>query len=538
MPLPNRRPRLRRTLLATLGAAAALALAACSASAPQGPTEVADSGGELDTITVAFPGSLANLYLGQEGGILNYYLAATVQEGLVAIDSDGKFSPALAESWETPDPLTYVFQLRDDAKFHNGDPVTAEDVVFSLEQAADPVASPSLSYYLFSLDSVAVTGENEVTVTTTKPEATMLANLSNTGALVVTQKKFWEENGGNVGTSSSLLMGTGPYKVSEFQPDSHIVLDRADTWRGDAPKVKQIRIDFIPDQNTRLLAAQKGDIDLAFNVPINQAKQWEEIKDGRVEAVNDLSYVGLYFDQNVAPFDNMRVRQAIASAFDREVVAEKLLRGYGEVATAMATPESLGQAYSPEEAKKKLASIPQYDFDLDQAQKYLDESGVGGFDVELTFPNTGPQLGTAAQALAENLKEIGVNVKVREVPIEEWLASIGDGEHGLGFMWYFSTTGDPAEVSSYMLGEENPNGFVSPEALQLIDESGAISDPAERIDKLIELETLSADQAVNAPLWWGQTITFMSNRVGVHDFSPFTFLGPWGANLYAAETGK
>lgn len=538
MPLQHRHPRLRRTLIAALGAAAALALAACSTSAPQGPTEVVDGGGELDKITVAFPGSLANLYLGQEGGILNYYLAATVQEGLVAIDSEGKFMPALAESWETPDPLTYVFQLRDDAKFHNGDPVTPEDVVFSLEQAADAVASPSLSYYLFSLDSAEVTGENEVTITTTKPEATMLANLSNTGALVVTQQKFWEENGGNVGTSSSLLMGTGPYKVSEFQPDSHIVLDRADTWRGDAPKVKQIRIDFIPDQNTRLLAAQKGDIDLAFNVPINQAKQWEEIKNGRVEAVNDLSYVGLYFDQNVAPFDNLAVRQAIASAFDRDVVAEKLLRGYGEVATAMATPESLGQVYSPEEAKKKLASIPQYDFDLEQAQKYLDESGVGAFSAELTFPNTGPQLGTAAQALAENLKKIGVDLKVREVPIEEWLASIGDGEHGLGFMWYFSTTGDPAEVSSYMLGEENPNGFVSPEALQLIDESGAISDPAERIDKLIELETLSADQAVNAPLWWGQTITFMSNRVGVHDFSPFTFLGPWGANLYAAETGK
>src|SRR5690606_33949020 len=155
-----------------------------------------------------------------------------------------------------------------------------------------------------------------------KPDAAFLTNLATVGALVVTQQKFWEEHDGKVGTSQSLLMGKGAYQATEFVPDSHVTLDRVDTWWGGVPKAKQLRVDFIPDENTRLLAAQKGDIDIAFNVPIKQAEQWKKIKDGRVEAVNDLSYVGLLFDQDVAPFDDPNVRAAIASAVDRDVIVE------------------------------------------------------------------------------------------------------------------------------------------------------------------------------------------------------------------------
>ena len=536
---PSRPSRPRRALVAALAAAAALVLSACTgggggAAAPK--PELKDSGKEIEKVTVAFPGSLANLYIGQESGILNYYLAGNVQEGLVGIDADGKFVPALASEWETPDPTTYVFTLRDDAKFQNGDPVTPEDVVFSLEQAKDPTASPGTSFYLQSLASAEVTGDKQVTIKTTAPDAAFLTTLSNVGALVVTQKAFWEEQGGKVGTSQALLMGTGPYQVTEFQPDSHVTLERVDTWWGEAPKVKEIRVDFISDENTRLLAAQKGDIDVAFNVPIKQAQQWEKIKDGRVEAVNDLSYAGLIFDHEVAPFDDPNVRAAIASAVDRDAIVDKLLRGYGEVAESIMTPESLSQAYDADAARKFLSEVPQHDFDLDKAKELLKGTEAEkGFTTEITYPNTGPQLGTAAQSLAENLKKVGITLKVREVPIEEWLATIGDGEHGLGFMWYFSTTGDPAEVNGYLLGAGNDSHFDDQDAQKLIADAGAATDPEERADILLELEQLNAAETHTAPLWWGQTITYLGPGIGVHDFSPYTFLGSWGTQLYAAE---
>jgi len=494
-----------------------------------------DTGAEIDLVTVAFPGSLANLYIGQEAGILNYNLAATVQEGLVGIDSEGKVVPALAESWETPDDRTYVFTLRSDARFHNGDPVTAEDVVFSIEKAADEEGSPGTYWYLMNLESVEQTGEREITVTSATADAAFLVGLSSAGALVVTQQAYWEQYGGNVGTSESLLLGTGPFKVTEFQPDSHVLLERSDTWWGGVPKVKSIRVNFIPDASTRLAAAQRGDIDIALNVPISQAQDWSGINGWRVESVNDLSYVGLIYDQAVSPFDSAEVRAAIAHAIDRDAIAEKLLRGFGEKATAIMTPESLAAAYDGDAARELLASIPQKDYDVDQARSLMAQAGVDGFTTKLSYPNTGPQLGIAAQAIAENLKEIGIEVDVREVPIEEWLATIGDGEHGLGFMWYFSTTGDPSEVNSYLVGEWNPNGFESPTADALIQTANALTDPQERIATLVELETLSAENTVNTPLWWGKSLTGFSNQIGAADYGPYTFVTTWGAQLFAAE---
>lgn len=541
-PEARQRVGVRRALTAAGAALVALALAACASgsTASNEAVNLVDTGAELDEITVALPGSLANLYTGVEAGILNYYVASTVQEGLVGLDETGAVVPALAESWETPDPNTYVFQLRDDATFHDGTPVTAEDVVFSLQAAQDETLSPSLSWYLANMASAEVTGENEVTVTTAEPDQAFIKNLTTAGSAFVTSQAHWNAVGGAVGTSDSLLLGSGPYEVTEFQPDSHVTLVRNENWWGGTPAVKQINIEFVPDENTRLLAAQKGDIDIAFNVPIGQVDQWRDIDGVRVENVNDLSYVGLLFDQNVAPFDDPKVREAIALAVDRQTIVDRLLRGYGEVATSIMTPESIeAVAGGADQARELLAGITQHDFDLEAARAALAESSAAdGFELELTFPNTGPQLGTAAQAIAENLGEIGIDASVKEVPIETWLATIGDGEHGLSYMWYFSTTGDPAEVPAYLVGPENPNGFVSEQAAELLAAANAASDPQVRIDLLLELEELSATEVVNQPLWWGQSVTAFTNRVGLADYSAFSFVGPWGAKLFAAEVAE
>ena len=246
-----------------------------------------------------------------------------------------------------------------------------------------------------------------MTITLTEPDAAFAKNMSTGGAAFITSKAFWDANDGNVGTASSLLMGTGPYKVTEFAPDSHVTFERTDTWWGEEPKVKSITVNFIPDESTRLLAAQSGDIDVAFNVPLAQSTQWEGLDTMRVDYVNDLSYVGLYFNTSVAPFDDPKVREAIAHAVDRDAYVDKLLRGHGEAATAIMTPESLAAVYSPDVAREKLAEIPQWDYDLDAAKAALAESGYpDGFETEILTPNTGPQLGTAAQALSQNLAEI------------------------------------------------------------------------------------------------------------------------------------
>ncbi len=536
MSSPTRRRILVRTLAVLSATVIVATLSGCArAGTASTSASLGDTGKEVDNVTVALPGSLSNLYTGIESGILNYNIAALTQEGLVGLDSSGNIVPALATSWTQPDSTTYVYELRDDAKFQNGDAVTAEDVAFSITEAQDATLSPNLAYYLSDVTSVEVTGEHEVTIKLSGPNAAFQKNMSVAGAAFITQKKFWQNYDGKVGTSTSLLLGTGPYKVTSFTPDSGLTLERVDTWWGGVPKVKKITVKFITDENTRYLAAQSGDVDVAFNVPVAQVSQWNSLADFRVEKVNDLSYVGLNFDTRVAPFDDENVRKAIAYAIDKDTIVTNLLQGNGEVATSIATPESLQSVYSADDARAKLASITQYDYDLTEAKAALAASShPDGFTAELTYPSTGPQLGTAAQAIAQSLKEIGITLKVTEKPISEWLATLGDGTHGIGYMWYFSTTGDPAEVPAYLLSTGNISGFENADVQSLLTQAGSETDASKRIDLIIQAEQIQADNAINVPLWWGKSLTAFSNKIGLADYSAFSFVTSWGASLYSA----
>jgi molybdate transport repressor ModE-like protein len=533
MPLPSPAQLARAGAVAAVGA---VLLSACSSPSANAAGLLHDTGKQIDSVTIALPGSLSNLYVGQEAGILNYYVASITQEGLVSVDAEGRIQPGLAKSWTHPDDITYVYELRSDAKFQDGTPVTADDVVFSLDEARDQKASPGLVYYLSDVKTIEKTGPSEVTIKLTAPDAAFAENMSSGGAAFITSKAFWEKHDGKVGTPDALLMGSGPYKVTEFAPDSHVTFERVDTWWGPKPKVKKLTVNFVPDESTRLLAAQSGDVDLAFNVPLAQAAQWEKLKTMRVDYVNDLSYVGLYFNTKIAPFDDPKVREAIAHAVDRKAYVSKLLRGHGEAATAIMTPEALGRVYSPTEARKLLAGVPQWNFDMKAAKAALAASThPNGFEAEILTPNTGPQLGTAAQALSQNLAEIGITLKVREVPIEEWLASLDPSSgHGLNLMWYFSTLGDPAEVPSYLLGAGNPASYDNPKIVDLLAQAGAASDPKARIATLIKAETLQAKDAVNIPLWWGQSATAFSKNLGIKKNSPFAYISSWPVQLFRA----
>ncbi len=496
----------------------------------------ADSGKEISAITVALPGSLSSLYPGQESGILNYNIANLFYEGLVGLNSQGEVVPALAEKWSQPNATTYVYDLRADARFSDGTPVTAQDVKFSLDEARNAKASPGIAGYLSGVKDVAVTGDRQVTVTLKQADAAFPKLMSTAGAAFITSERFWKKVGGKIGTSTSLVLGTGPYKVTSFTPDSGITLERDSTWWGSAPKVKTINVKFISDENTRLLAAKSGDVDIAFNVPLDQVAQWKQISGERVQAVNDLSYLGLNFDTRVKPFDDPKVREAIAYAADKDAYVKNLLHGYGEVATSMMTPESLESVYSASEARQVLSGVTHTSLDMAKAKAALAASQhPGGFTAELTYPNTGPQIGLAAQALAQSVKSLGITLDVKEVPIEQWLATLGDKTHGISFMWYFSTTGDPAEVPSYMLGAGNISGYDNATVTDLLTQAAAATDGKTRIADLVKADSLQAADFVNVPLWWGQSVTGFSSKVALRDFSAFTFNSEWGSALYAPK---
>jgi peptide/nickel transport system substrate-binding protein len=521
-----------------LGAAAATFLAACGAREPQAGALAAagresfgaDTGAGLDALRLSMPGSLANLYPGQESGILNYVMAAPVAEGLMTVGSDGALVPGLATGVERPDALTWVYTLDPAARFSDGTPVTASDVLASVEAGRDVDVSPSTASYWAALDTVKATGEHEVTFTTSYEDVAFGWVPTTVDALWVMPAAAWKRKA--LGGPTAPLLGSGPYKVAEFVPSSHLALERNEYWRGTPGRAASVRVDFISDDTTRLLAWQSGAMDISLNVPLAQAAQWAASPRTLLKFQPDRSYAGLTFNTAKAPFDDVHARRAVAHAIDKQALVDDVLLGQAQVATALATPEQFGGVFTPEEATQRLAEGEQYPFDLETAKRELAKSKTpDGFELDLSYPNTGPQLGTAALAFAKTLEPLGIKINVKQLAIEQWLAELGEAPQ-LSYMWYFNTTGDPAELSAWFLADGNPAGFSDPTLAALIGSAAGIKDPTARAEVVLKAQSLMSEQVPYLPLWWGRSATAFASTIGVADYTSFTFNSLWPLQVH------
>lgn len=531
----------RRTVLQGSGLAALAALvAACSRGGdtnPSGAPSGSYSSQEIDELVVAIPATLSTLYPGQEAGNFNYYVAALIAEGLVAPDGTGKLVPALAESWKQTDPTTYVYTIREDAKFTDGSPLTVDDVLYSIELARSDKSSPNIAYYWANTKSAKQTGDREVTITLASPDVAFEWGPCAANALWIMNKKYVEAHGGKLGTADAFLMGTGPYKVTKFEPDSTVELERVDTWWGGKPPVAKVRIDFIEDESTRLLARQSGDIDMAMAISLDQAQQWDSTPDTSVLFAPDRSYVGIDFNTAVEPFDDIHVRRAIALCCDRKAYVEKLLRGHGSVATALTTPEQIASIVGGvDAAREMLAKVNDVPFDVDEAKAELAQSKVpDGFSVTVGVSTSAPQVSQAFQALGQAVKPLGITIEVKEMPVEKWYDTIGSKDWGLAYMWYFNATGDPAEMSTWFLGEGNPASFSNDKVTKLMDQQRQETDPQKRVETLLEAQRLALDELPYFPLWWGEAATAINDEYTIEDFGSYTFLSPWTPRILTRD---
>ena len=490
---------------------------------------------EIDTLRVGFPSSMTSLYPGKEAGIVNYYAASLVGEGLLAPDPAGNIAPALASSWERTSPTTLVFTLRDDAKFSDGVAVTPADVVYSIEMAKDETRSPNTAWAWGNLAKVEATGEHQITITLSDPDVGFEWVPTAANALWVTSQKFVEANGGEIGTPSALLYGTGPYKVTSFAPDSHIEMERVDTWWGGKVPAAKVRIDFIRDESTRILARQAGDIDLAINIALDQLQEWDDAGDTTVMITPNRSYVGIDFNTAVAPFDDIHVRRAIAMACDRGGFVSSLLGGHGEVATALTTPEQIDSVLGAEGARAALKPVLDLPFDLDAAKAELAASKVPtGFTTKVGVSTSAPQVSQAFQSLKQTLEPLGIVIEIEEMPVEQWYGTIGSADYGLAYMDYTNTTGDPAELSNWFLTDGNPASYTNADVTAKLSAAKAETDPAKRVALLIEAQQLAMADIPYVPLWWGVAASAIRADYSMPEFSSYAFLSPWTPRIIAS----
>jgi peptide/nickel transport system substrate-binding protein len=398
LPRPGRRS-LRRTAVAAtaVALAAALTLTGCSGSSK--PT-----GGDDATVRVGLVLEPTSLDIRtQSGAALDQVLVDNVYQGLVGRTSTGDIRNVLASDHQvSTDGLTYTFTLRKGTSFQDGKPVTAADVVWSLEQVK---ANPSYvdSAKLANVASIASPSSDTVVLQLAKPDSDLLWNLTGRSGLVL------EEAAQN--DLSDSANGTGPFEVTSWkQGDSLTFARNADYW-GSKAKVAKIVFRYITDPSTAVNAMAEGDIDVLNPVDGTLKSQLQGNADIALHSGKTTDKYTLAFNDAKAPFTDKRVRQAIRQAID----AKALIKAIGGTGVEQGGPiPELDPGY------QDLTDIDAYD--PSNAKKLLAAAGQQDLDLTLTYANIYPS--TIGDVLKSQLADVGITLTVKRVDFATWLSQV------------------------------------------------------------------------------------------------------------------
>ena len=366
-------------------------------------------------------GGTVRVSMSTEPDNLNPYLSAAtdtnammdnVFDGLFEIGETGDLVPAIAESYEiSADGLKYTFHLRKNVKFHNGADLTSADVYYSYAKLAGLDGQEPLSSKFSSVQSMETPDQYTVVVTLKSVDAAFLA--ANIAAIL---PKDYEEQ-------STKPIGAGPFKFVQYQTGQKLVIEKNEQFY-DAkrmPVLDKVEFQFMPDANSAVLALQSGNLDM---VPGITAQAVAQLGDAFNLVTGPQNMVQLMALNNTsAPLDNEKVRQAINYAVDKDVIIQTAAEGQGT---------KLGSNMSPAMAVYYQEGLEnQYNHDLEKAKQLLSEAGhPQGFDLEITVPSNYQFHVDTAQIIAEQLKQIGINVKIKQVEWSYWLEHVyGNGEY-------------------------------------------------------------------------------------------------------------
>ncbi len=412
----------------------------------------------------------------------SFQILAPVYEQLVGFNAENQPQPELAKSWETPDDKTFVFQLREGVTFHNGSPLTAADVKHSFERILDPATnSPWLSQFE-PIASIETPDDRTVRINLKQPYGPLLATLSSDYAAIVPQ---------NAGDLQTTMTGTGPFMLSEYTRDTRTVMGaNPGYWEAGLPGLAQVTYQILPDEAARLAAIRTGEIgltSLADPAAVSLASREEGIQ---VVTQETTDYYLLGINCQRPPFDNVKVRQALSLAVDRQALLDAVFFGEGSV-TGPIVP-TLGPWGTP------VDQLPLHTPDPEQAKALLAEAGLGsGFEMSILASPFYPEFINIALVLQSQLQEVGITVTLDQV---EWGTFIDRWKNRdfATFVSYNGSGNDPDRALYPVFhtgGSVNAFQFSDPEVDRLLEEGRSTVDPAQRQEIYRQVEAKIAEAA-------------------------------------------
>jgi peptide/nickel transport system substrate-binding protein len=364
----------------------------------------------------------------------------SVLEGLTKINMDGKITPLLAESWSTdPDGKVYTFKLRKGVKFHDGESFDASDVKFSFERAKAPGSTNKAKKAVFdNISSIDTPDPQTVIVVLNNADGNFLFRMGENTAVILDPK--------SAPTTATKPIGTGPFKFDSWAKGSSITLVKNDQYR-DAAKIamKKVTFRFINDPSAQVAALLAGDLDGVprFNA-LESLKQFQSDPRFSVVAGGTEGKTIMTINNKKKPFDDIRVRRALAAAVDRKAVIDGAQEGYGTPIGSHMVPSDAGYV--------DLTAMNPYN--PEKAKALLKEAGVTTpLNVTLTLPPP-PYARKSGEIIASQLAKVGVVAKIENVEWAQWLSGAFKGNFDLTVISHvepldFDRYGDPLYYYGY-----------------------------------------------------------------------------------------
>jgi peptide/nickel transport system substrate-binding protein len=426
--------------------------------------------------------------------------------GLVSQDTHASLVPDLAERWEIPDPRTYVFHLRKGVTFHDGRPLTAEDVVYTFQSIVDPaLASPKADSFK-DMESVEAVDSYTVRFHLTQPFSPFLQSLT---------EGIIPRGAGR--ELSRRPVGSGPFKLIDFEPGSRTVLGAFSEYYGGQPKIRRLIIKAVPNDTTRVLELRKGSVQLLINsVPPDALQGFRA--NPKLQVIEqpglNVSYLGFNMrDPNLA---QLPVRQAIAYAIDRERIIRNLLDNGAVTTSTILAPLLWAHA----------ATLPATDYDPARARAILDAAGFQDPDgkgpaprLKLTYKtSTNPLRRRIADAIAQELGEVGIAVEVRSYEFATFFEDIKKGNFQLFSLVWVGITEPDAFYNIFHSRSIPPAGanrgaFEDAQIDAWIEAGRRTIDPGERKRLYVRIQERLAEELPYVTLWVQNDVAVASTRL-------------------------
>jgi peptide/nickel transport system substrate-binding protein len=416
-------------------------------------------------------------------------------ESLTAYDAQLNIVPALAESWEQPDDLTHIFHLRQGVKWHDGSDFTAADVKYTFDIVLDPDGPAIWRSNFDQVESVEVIDDHTVQFTTKAPFPPLL------GAFAILRSSAIIKQGAMESTNlDSEIIGTGPYKLVRYVPQDVIELEKFEEyWGAPLPYIDKVSFKILVEEDTRVAALRAGSIDYAFLTALGEQRLAGDQNLVLLKGPRTFLYVFI-FNMQREPWSDVRVRQAISLATDRDELIEKALSGAGSVSGPI--PTGFGDWYIPTDELRERW----YTNDLDQARALLQEAGVAeGQTLDLLVTDFGGSgfYSGAAVVFKEQLARIGIDVQIRQVEQGVFIQEASpDGNFNYDMnINAFSPRHDPDGFVWARFYSENPYavGYKNERMDELLPEARSTLDREQRLALYNEAQEILLDES---PMLW------------------------------------